>query len=108
VREAKVTRHPGRAKDVALHHLFVGQAIHPLQCRAHENGVRVAVLVPPNAVAAVAGIVNASNDADRDELRSPGVEVMPGVWVGAVGVAPRPHAIATAATKMAKYPRTLD
>jgi hypothetical protein len=52
--------------------------------------------------AALAGIASASNDVERDDFRSP-VAGMPGV--GAVGVAPFPQAIATAATRMTEYPR---
>jgi hypothetical protein len=56
--------------------------------------------------AALAGIVNASNDAESDDFTSPAVAGIPGD--GAVGVACRPQAIATAATRIAEYPRTSD
>ena len=55
--------------------------------------------------AAPAGIARASNDVERDDFRSPAVAGIPGD--GAVGVAPCPQAIATAATRMTKYRRTV-
>src|SRR5687768_2039764 len=51
------------------------------------------------------GIVKASNAVDSDDFRSPVVAELPGD--GAVGVAPCPHAMATTAARMTKYPRTL-
>src|SRR5829696_1862808 len=56
--------------------------------------------------AALAGIVRTPNAVDRDDFRSPAGGRVP--ELGAVGVAAcPPQAIPAAATKMAKYPRTV-
>src|SRR4051812_46740729 len=44
------SRHPGRAEDVTLHHLFIRQCIHLLKYGAQKDRVRIAVLESPNAV----------------------------------------------------------
>src|SRR3954470_17152600 len=54
--------------------------------------------------AALAGIGRTSKYVERDDFRSPAVVGLPGV--GAVGVAPCPQPIPTAATRMTEYPRT--
>ena len=52
------------------------------------------------------GIEKASNAAASDVFTSTGGAAATGD--GVVGVASRPQAVATAATKMSKYPRTLS
>ena len=54
--------------------------------------------------AALAGIARASNDVERDDVRSAAVWGIP--ELGAVGVAACPQAMATAATRMTKDART--
>src|SRR5262245_65933984 len=44
------SRHPRRAEDVTLDDVFVAHPIHLLKGGARKDGVRVAVLVPANAI----------------------------------------------------------